>query len=84
MSGYGRYIFSDGSEFRGGFLKGLPRHGFSLPAHNGVRREAYYLERVPNTPLWAMRDEDRLHESMRDALLPPYAWAKADCMALVN
>jgi hypothetical protein len=84
MSGYGRYIFGDGGEFRGAFRGGLPRKGFYHPPEWEVRRVADYEQRMPSTPLWEMSSQDLLHPEMVDMPMPQFTWSKADCMAISN
>ena len=84
MSGYGRYVFGDGGEFRGAFRGGLPRKGFYHPPEWEVRRVADYEQRMPSTPLWEMSSQDLLHPEMVDMPMPQFTWSKADCMAISN
>jgi len=86
MSGYGRYIFADSTEFRGIFARGLPQRGMLHPPHHQPRRFADLGAWQPRTPLWQM-DAARLvgeHTSMPEAPLPPFNFAKSDCLALVH
>jgi len=84
MTGYGRYIFTDSSEYRGIFGNGLPLSGMLHPVPNEVRRLANYVTRFPGKPLWHLDVQERLQEDMADVPLPPFIFARTDCLALVN
>ena len=88
MSGYGRYIAADGTEFRGIFDRGLPMQGMVHLPHSHSqgrrRRVADYALRSPGTPLWEMGCGQLVDEGMVDAPMPPFVFAKSDCLALVH
>ena len=85
MTGYGRFIFQDTSEFRGDVKNGLPVIGLYYPPQkmNDVRRRADY-SRLSPTPLWELDSDPSIHDSMPECPIAPFLWTKADCLAVVK
>jgi len=84
MSGYGRYIFKEGWEYRGAFARGLPLAGMLLPPEGQCRRFVDCPRHFGNRPIWEVEPEQVVLEDLREVPTPPFVWARADCLALVH
>jgi hypothetical protein len=84
LTGYGRYIFPDGAEFRGIFDHALPVKGFFHPVGNEVRRISNYHSIKSGAPVWELSAAERNNEGMLEMPIAPFIWAKADCVAMVS
>jgi hypothetical protein len=86
MTGFGRYIFPDASEYRGDFKNALPRQGMFYPSQkqqDQTRRLVDYSY-LGREPLWKLGSDQSLYKDMPESPLPRFVWCKADCLALVK
>jgi hypothetical protein len=83
MTGYGRYIFPDKSEFRGDFHNALPGKGMYYPP--GKKSQRFVADYTDlKKPLWEIGLQQICHKQMLESPLPRTIWNKADCLAIVK
>jgi hypothetical protein len=86
MTGYGRYIFPDTSEYRGQFQNALPQRGMFYPPQQQQEMRRLFDHSIlgAREPLWNLGSNLSLYENMPENPLPRFVFGKADCLAAVK